>query len=387
MASSTLHSTAAFEERAKAFGVEAAALTKFKDKNLNTFGRFAFSIAHNPQVQNDRPFVDFGNGVAEVELAQDQLAALRRLFFESHAFALADVRSRVESSPDPTAASRKLPAAERLARQTAQQGRLGGLIFNPDTIPANQLVDAFVEMLELNTLSYIKPEQCTSRAQEVSAVKKDPTIATDSQGMLKIANKNPEVTCEANSELKLRAALQRRSLAMDLAGIVSYDVVEPWIQFLFSQLPREQPMGFSKISLQQLIDCDKQLFILASHLTLGKLQGTPGGPKPLDDAINTLKVSHEIFQYLSPLPVVKHHDPPPVRDPRPPKNPKHEDKGEKEKARGKQRSTFLMDVQPMTMMANLFASNSRQRNVPSRVLQECGAPKDITSATSRDAFG
>lgn len=181
MASSTLHSTAAFEERAKAFGVEAAALTKFKDKNLNTFGRFAFSIAHNPQVQNDRPFVDFGNGVAEVELAQDQLAALRRLFFESHAFALADVRSRVESSPDPTAASRKLPAAERLARQTAQQGRLGGLIFNPDTIPANQLVDAFVEMLELNTLSYIKPEQCTSRAQEVSAVKKDPTIATDSQ--------------------------------------------------------------------------------------------------------------------------------------------------------------------------------------------------------------
>lgn len=51
-------------------------------------------------MQNDRPFVDFVQGVAESELAQDQLAALRRLFFESHTFALADVRSRVEASPD-----------------------------------------------------------------------------------------------------------------------------------------------------------------------------------------------------------------------------------------------------------------------------------------------
>ena len=109
-------------------------------------------------------------------------------------------------------------------------------------------------------------------AQEVSAVKKDPTIATDSQGMLKLSTKNS--VCETNSELKLRAAFQRRSLAMDLSGIATFDVVEPWVQFLFSQLIREQPRGFAKITLQQLIDCDKQLFVMASHHTLGKLQGT-----------------------------------------------------------------------------------------------------------------
>ena len=228
----------AFEETARAFGVENWVIAKFKERNLNTFGRFAFAVAFNPQNQNDKPFVDYVENLAESTLGQDQLAALRRLFFESHTLALADVRIRVESSPDPSTASRKLPTAERLARQTAQQCRLGGIIFNPDTIPANQLVDTFVEMLEHNTLSYVKPEQCISRAQEVSAVKKDPTIATDSQGMLKIATKNSAVSLEANSELKLRAALQRRSLAMDLAGIASYDVV--------SQMLREQPRGFSK---------------------------------------------------------------------------------------------------------------------------------------------
>ena len=58
---------------------------------------------------------------------------------------------------------------------------------------------------------------------------------------------------------------------------------------------------------------------MASHHTLGKLQGTPGGDKPLDDTIKTLKVSHEILQYLSPLPTVKHHDPPVPDVVRPPK--------------------------------------------------------------------
>ncbi len=189
MASSLLDSTAAFEERAHAFGVEAWVVTKFKEKNLNTFGRFALAVAFNPQGQNDKPFVDYVENLAESTLGQDQLAALRRLLFESHTLALADVRIRVESSPDPATASRKLPTAERLARQTAQQSRLGGIIFNPDTIPANQLVDTFVEMLEHNTLSYVKPGQCISRAQEVSAVKKDPTISTDSQGIFNIASK------------------------------------------------------------------------------------------------------------------------------------------------------------------------------------------------------
>ena len=159
MASSMLDSSAAFEERARAFGVENWVVMKFKERNLNTFGRFAFSFAFNPQSQNDRPFVEFCESIAESTLGQDQLAALRRLFFESRTLALADVRIRVESSPDPSSTSRKLPTAERLARQTAQQSRLGGLIFNPDTIPANQLVDTFVDMLEHNTLSYVKPEQ------------------------------------------------------------------------------------------------------------------------------------------------------------------------------------------------------------------------------------
>jgi hypothetical protein len=194
--------------------------------------------------------------------------------------ALTDVRQRVEASPDPALAVRKLPTAERVARQSAQEKRLGGIVFTPTTIPSNHLVDTFVEMVETGILSYVKAENCCSRAQEVESVKKDPTVSTDASGLLKLGAKQVDPACEANTELKLRAAWQRRNLAMDLAGLATFEVTETWTQYLFTQLLKEQPRGFSKVTLQQLIDCDKHLFVMASHMTMGKLASSPDEEKP-----------------------------------------------------------------------------------------------------------
>ena len=58
---------------------------------------------------------------------------------------------------------------------------------------------------------------------------------------------------------------------------------------------KDQPRGYSRVTLQQIIDCDKQMFVMASHLTMGKLTANPGEKKPLDEAIATLKSSSEIF--------------------------------------------------------------------------------------------
>ena len=107
---------------------------------------------------------------------------------------------------------------------------------------------------------------------------------------------------------------------MDLAGLVSFTTIEAWVQFLFTHLTRDQPSGFSKVSLQQLVDCDKRLFILAAHQTMGRLRKGPDDTKPLDAVIASLQTSQEVLQYLSPLPAHKSHDPPVV--PRNPKNPK-----------------------------------------------------------------
>lgn len=322
MASSTLESEAAFVERAKQIGVEDWIVDKLIEKKFATYGRFAFAVTYSPQHPDDRPFRQFIENVAEVAVEADQLATLRRLFFESHTMALADVRTCVGATPDPSVATKKLPTAERVSRQKDQEARLGGIIFTPDTIPSNHLVDLFVEMCETGILTYVKPEQCCSRALEVNAIKKDPTVSMDASGMLKIGNKQNEPNCEANTELKLRAAWQRRSLAMDLAGLATFETIESWVQFLFQQLIKEQPKGFSKVSLQQLLESDKQLFIQASHQTMGKLQSIPPQPKPLDAVIDSLKTSSEVLQYLVPLPGNRSHYPPTPTTPRPPKTAK-----------------------------------------------------------------
>ena len=319
MAASTLESEAAFRDRAAQIGIEERFIEKFAEKNFASFGRYAFCVVYSPSQTDETPLRNFLLDLLEERPTPDQMACMRRLFFESHTMALTDARQRVEASPDPAMAVRKLATAERVARQREQEKKLTGLVFTPETIPSNHLVDLFVEMGESGILSYIKPEQCCSRAQEVHSVKKDLSVSTDAAGMLKLGTKSSEPTCEANTELKLKLAWQRRNLAMDLAGIASFEVAEGWTQLLFSHLLRDQPRGFAKVSLQQILDCDRQLFTMASHRTMGSLRETADQSKPLDEAFSSLREASEVLQYLMPMPVQKTHEAPSASSTRPEK--------------------------------------------------------------------
>jgi hypothetical protein len=319
MAASTLESEAAFRDRAEQIGVEDRYIQKFVSKNFAAFGRYAFCVVYSPHHADETPLKRFLTDLLEEEPEADQMAILRRLFFEAHTMTMTDARQRVEAQPDPAMATRKMATAERVARQREQQGRLGGLVFTPETIPANHLVDLFVEMCESGILSYVKPEQVCSRAQEVHSIKKDPTVSTDSSGMLKLGSKAAEPTCEANTELKLRSAWQRRNLAMELAGLASFETMEEWTQLLFSHLLREQPRGLSKVSLQQLLDCDKQMFTMASHRTMGDLRESADKSRPLDAAVKVLQGNTEIMQYLVPLPASRTLEAPAASGSRPEK--------------------------------------------------------------------
>ena len=243
MASATLDSKAAFEQRACQVGVEEAFLTALKAAGFDTFGSLAFAVPHSQTRQDEEVFVAFlkrVNGGADP--TQIQVACMRRLFYESHTLALSDLKQRVESGPDPAQQTRRLPTAERVARQNEQETRLAGIVFSPEVMPSHRLVDQFVEMAESGILAYISPDNCTSRAQEVQCVKKDAAISLDSAGVLKLTKKH------------------------------------------------------------QIVGCDKQLFTLASLQTMGTLSAPPAGQKPLDGVIDKLSQSNEVLQYLMPLP-------------------------------------------------------------------------------------
>jgi len=94
---------------------------------------------------------------------------------------------------------------------------------------------------------------------------------------------------KANTELKLKSAFQRRNLAMDLAGLASFEAAEGWTQLSFSFLLRDPPRGFAIVSRQQLLDTDRRLITMASHKTIGNLLEALDKTRPLDEAIVTLK--------------------------------------------------------------------------------------------------
>ena len=218
---------------------------------------------------------------------------------------LTDASQQVEVQPDPTRAARKMATAERVARRREQESRPGRLELTPETTPANHLVDLFVVMGESGVMSYIKPEQCCSMAQEIQAFRKGVAVSTDASGMLKLSTNVSEPTCVATLELELRSAFQRRNIAMDLARLASCKTAEGWSQPLFSRLLRDPPRRFAKVSIQQLLDADQQLFTMASYETMGNLSETPSKTRPLGEAISTLKEASDILQYLLPLPVSK----------------------------------------------------------------------------------
>ena len=208
MAASTLESEAAFRDKASQIGVEDRYIDKFAGK---TSQRRVYSPNHT----DEAPLETFCRTCWRSSQGQTKWLGCGGWF--SRVIQASRTRQwRPGSWP-----------LQRVARQREQELKLTGLVFTPETIPANHLVDLFVEMGESGILSYIKPEQCCSRAQEINSIKKDLPVSTDSSGLLKLGNKSSEPTCE------VKLAWQRRNLAMDLAGIASFEVVEGWTQMLF----------------------------------------------------------------------------------------------------------------------------------------------------------
>ena len=90
-----------------------------------------------------------------------QVSCINRLLFEAQALSISDMKSRVEPQVD--AAVRKIPAAERIARQEAQK--------SPETTPSHGIADRLVDMLETGVLQYLEPNKFISRAQEIQSRK------------------------------------------------------------------------------------------------------------------------------------------------------------------------------------------------------------------------
>ncbi|CAE7237649.1 unnamed protein product [Symbiodinium sp. CCMP2456] len=91
-----------------------------------------------------------------------------------------------------------------------------------------------------------------------------------------------------------------QSLAMDLAGLASFQVSEAWHTYLFTVREREVPKNMRPVTLQQILDADKRLWVLLAEEVRGKIVARPGANPTCDAVIERLCMSNDVLSYLSP---------------------------------------------------------------------------------------
>ena len=306
MHANAIDSEAVFQQRVEELGLKAT-FDKFKEFGWASHGNFAFAMASGPGgVVEDERFVSavirplFGLGPEAPP--PPQTAAVRRLFFESHALAVGELRQRTERTDSDL--PRKVPQAERESRKDRLRTRLEpGVVVRRELEPANSLIDRFVQMCEDNTFTWVPWEEAPKRDQEITSQPGKRKWGPDSEGTVKERVVKDPVSADVSSALKISWALQRRGLAMDIAGVMSYEQHELIRAKLFEALTREVPdaQRYAPPDLADLRAADKEIWKKMSQACAkGIRPASAADPMPADTHVQNILDSVEVNMLLAP---------------------------------------------------------------------------------------
>lgn len=120
--------------------------------------------------------------------------------------------------------------------------------------------------------------------------------------MVKLASAEEPPSVDTSTDLQLQWALQRRGLAFDQCGLIGNSEHEIWVQQLLSQLTREPPAGYAKVTTGQLIRADREMFTLMAQEIEGSLQPDAAGNFPMEKKMKELRTDPRVTMYMLPLP-------------------------------------------------------------------------------------
>lgn len=297
---SLVESQAAFRARAQTIGLPQAVIEALVNRGWGTMGAFAFACSATPGSSGpDRFWEEVGEPVL-TDRRSPHLASLRRLWFESFTMSAAELRNRVERKSDD--APRKMALAEREARFGALERLLPGLILREELEPAHRLTDMFYQQAEDGVLRYVGWSECIRRDDELLSKRKDRVWRTDQNGNLREEHADKDVHADCSSDYKLRCALQRRGLAIHMAGLMTFQVHESLALLLMREHTRDPPPGYSRVTAAQLQRTDQEIFRRLADASRGILTPNPYGAMPLDALLPPVLDSATVRMLLAPLP-------------------------------------------------------------------------------------
>lgn len=307
-AAGNVESVHVFCARALQIGLQQPVIDLFVGAGFGSFGKFAWSCAYTPGGVDETSFLDMVRRTLTRDPTDGELAVLRRLFFESHAVSLQDMRSRIDRSTD--SAPTKIQPAEKAARYQDQVGRLVGLNLTGPLECSYQLIDAVFSLVEENTLKYLPIYSLTSREQEMLGEKEDADLkeyAVKMKSGTLVAQEVPNlIKADLGTDLKIRFALQRRALAFDQAALISWTIHDRWIALLFHRMAEAPMHGYYSVTMEQCLRADRRLFLKMSEQCRANINAVMGQPRPLDVAMDKYIDHSDILYLLNPLAIPVH---------------------------------------------------------------------------------
>ena len=270
-----------------------------KDEGVETFAQLAYACGTPKELPSQAVFDAFAAKVLGANPKLGDVGMLKRLMFEASTFVVAALRQSVMGD---TETPRKLPVAEKAARAAAQKQRLSGLVIERDMVPSYSLVDLCSHMCDTNTVTWISPGKCTSRESEIQISSKETAkVFKLEDHQLKLGSETAELTADYSSAIMLQWCLQRRGLALDQVGLVSWEQHEHWVQHLLRSLTKDCPPGWSRPGISQLVQADREAFMVMSA-ELQTLKTSSNGAWPMGDKLEALRYDPRITCLLMPVP-------------------------------------------------------------------------------------
>ena len=279
----------------------------FGHLQIATFSGLAFSVGTPQQQVAEDDVQRFAAMIVQGPASLAQVSVIKRIHFEAQTLLMADIRKQATVG-DTSEPSKSLPSAEKRRRLEAQQARITGLSHVHEQRASHALIDLCFHIVESGALLYVAPSRCSSRDAEIQceAKNKQKQLLTLEQGTLKSVSADALPMVDVGTEMKLMYAFQRRGLAFDLVGLLSWDAHTEWTNKLFRALMADVPAHFQPIGLQQIIKADQEMFILLSSEYEGPLKAPAiDGEPPLDAQIRMLMNDPRVNVFLVPMP--SHH--------------------------------------------------------------------------------
>ena len=276
----------------------------FTNLQITTFSALAFSVGTPQQPVIEHDMQRFADRIVQGPASLAEVSVIKRIHFEAQTLLMADIRKQATVG-DTSEPSKSLPYVEKTRRLEAQQARITGLSHVHEQRASHALIDLCFHIVESGALIYVGPSRCSSRDSEIQseAKNKQKQLLTLEQGTLKSVSADALPAVDVGTEMKLMYAFQRRGLAFDLVGLMSWDAHTEWTNKLFRALMSDVPANFQAIGLQQIIKADQEMFVLLASEYEGPLKAVAiDGQPPLDAQIRMMMNDPRVNVFLVPLP-------------------------------------------------------------------------------------